>query len=135
RLCAVPRCQRRGTTPWNPGVGLRPTKPYGPGGREAGTGGMVRLRAVVAGAAAAGVLAGCGGPAQGPPQEQQPSIGEPATISPAESRSRPTTPVLTREGPCPYFGLEFAQQTIGQHLARSTVTTTRPYPGCTLYRP
>jgi len=26
-------------------------------------------------------------------------------------------------------------QTVGQHLTRSTVTTTRPYPGCTLYRP
>ena len=25
--------------------------------------------------------------------------------------------------------------TVGQHLSRSTVTTTTPYPGCTFYRP
>ena len=42
---------------------------------------------------------------------------------------------MTRDGPCPYFGVRFAEQTIGQHLARTTVTSTRPYPGCTLYRP
>jgi hypothetical protein len=90
--------------------------------------------------AAAAVLAGCGGSGgSGGSSEDSgmgPSIGEPATTSPVRVKpTRPTTRVLTRDGACPYFGRAYAMQTIGQHLARSTVTSTRPYPGCTLYRP
>jgi len=90
--------------------------------------------------ATAALLAGCGGSGGSGGSSQDsgmgPSIGEPATTSPVRVKpGRPTTPVLTRDGDCPYFGRGFAMQTIGQHLTRSTVTSTRPYSGCTLYRP
>jgi hypothetical protein len=96
--------------------------------------------------AAVAVLAGCSGSGgsdgssgSGGSSEDSgmgPSIGEPATTSPVRVKpGRPTMPVLTRDGVCPYFGRTYAMQTIGQHLTRSTVTSTRPYPGCTLYRP
>jgi hypothetical protein len=104
----------------------------------------VRLRtallAVVAVGVLPGSLAGCrsGSPAAGP----APGTAVPASTAPAPTTTPTTTPprrsgtpVVTRDGACPYFGAAFAEQTIGQHLARSTVTSARPYPGCTLYRP
>jgi hypothetical protein len=65
----------------------------------------------------------------------------PATTSPARSQptlpsTKPTTrPVTTTEGPCPYVDTATVMNTIGQHLARSTVTSTRPHPSCAFYRP
>jgi hypothetical protein len=97
----------------------------------------VRLRTVMPILAAVGVLTGCDARAtnQATPTPTETRAGTTAP-RPTTPRARPTTaPVVTRDGACPYFGITFAQQTIGQHLARSTVTTTRPYPGCTLYRP
>jgi hypothetical protein len=86
--------------------------------------------------AAVGVLAGCdAGSASRPtlaPAQTRATTTAPRPTTPAR---RTTAPVVTRDGACPYFDILFAEQTIGQHLARSTVTTTRPYPGCTLYRP
>lgn len=103
----------------------------------------MRPRRMLLLAAAAGVLAGC----QAAPLAKETAspgasvsaTGPHATTSRPAGRpttpSRTAAPVVTRDGPCPYFVLAYAQETIGQHLARSTVTTTRPYPGCTLYRP
>jgi hypothetical protein len=90
--------------------------------------------------AVVGVLAGCdAGPAARPtlaPAPTQASTTAPRPATPTTpTRGATTVPVVTRDGACPYFSTLFAEQTIGQHLARSTVTTTRPYPGCTLYRP
>jgi hypothetical protein len=73
----------------------------------------------------------------------QPGSSEPGTSTqastpgtPGTPTKRPTTsPVVTKDGPCPYFTIGFAQDTVGQHLARSTVVTTQPYHGCVLYRP
>src|SRR5262249_2225507 len=100
----------------------------------------VSSRMALVAVAVAALLAGCGGSGgsggSSADSGMQPSIGEPATTSPVRAApGRPTRPVLTREGPCPYFGLGSAMQTIGQHLAGSTVTSTRPSPGCPLYRP
>jgi hypothetical protein len=90
--------------------------------------------------AAVAVLAGCGGSGGSGGSSEDPglgpSIGEPATTSPVRVKpARSASPAATRDAECPYFGRGFAVQTIGQHLARSTVTSTRPYSGCTLYRP
>jgi hypothetical protein len=38
-------------------------------------------------------------------------------------------------GVCPYVGSEQVAETVGQHIDRSTVTPTRPHPGCSFYRP
>jgi hypothetical protein len=91
------------------------------------------------------LIGGCGGspggqpgPAGPPAVDSTAPAGAPATApsgAPRSAAPRTTVPVVVRDGPCPYFGTGYAQQTIGQHLARTTVTSTRPYPGCTLYRP
>jgi hypothetical protein len=61
----------------------------------------------------------------------------PRTTPPIRHASTPVpTPVPTPvEGDCPYLGVEDVAGTVGQHIARSTVTPTRPYPGCDFYRP
>ena len=97
----------------------------------------MRLRTAMPMLAAVGVLTGCdAGPAAQP--TPAPTQARVTTTAPTHTTARPrpsTARVVTRDGTCPYFDLDFAEQTIGQHLARGTITTTRPYPGCTLYRP
>jgi len=39
------------------------------------------------------------------------------------------------QGRCPYLDADTVAGTVGQHIARTTVTPTRPYPGCSFYRP
>jgi hypothetical protein len=108
----------------------------------------VRLRIVMVGVAVAAAAAvGCSkqGAETSGSALPQPGSGQPGTSSepptsqtttPGTPTKRPTTsPVSTKDGPCPYFTTEFAQDTVGQHLARSTVVTTHPYHGCVLYRP
>jgi hypothetical protein len=45
-----------------------------------------------------------------------------------------TTPAAV-DGACPYASAEQVAETVGQHIDRTTVTPTRPYPGCSFYRP
>jgi hypothetical protein len=87
------------------------------------------LRHLTAAAAAAAVLLG------GCSTAQRPSLAEPTARNGTTPRTTALQPVVTRDGPCPYFTTSFAVDTVGQHLSRSTVTTTTPYPGCTFYRP
>jgi hypothetical protein len=100
---------------------------------------FVRWRTALVVATAAAVLAGCAGSSGSGGGSVDtgtgPSIGEPATTSPVRATPARTASVVTRDGVCPYFDRGFAMDTIGQHLTRSTVTSTRPYPGCSLYRP
>jgi hypothetical protein len=105
----------------------------------------VRLRIALVTVPALAALAACNNtPDQTslPPPNSQGSVGiSPATSDPASPTTtgsttpRPGSPVITRDGPCPYFTTAFAEETIGQRLARSTVVTTQPYHGCVLYRP
>lgn len=41
---------------------------------------------------------------------------------------------MTRDAACPYLDTDFVMQTVGQHIARTTVTTTHPE-SCAFYRP
>jgi hypothetical protein len=99
---------------------------------------------------AAGVgLAGCASsstaapPPSGAASSSAPETGTPKPTpkpttpptTPSTSRpvqSRPPAPV---DGTCPYAGAEQIAETIGQHISRTTVTRTRPHPGCSFYRP
>jgi Domain of unknown function (DUF2020) len=38
------------------------------------------------------------------------------------------------EGPCPYLDTATVADIVGQHIARTTVTATRPYAACAFYR-
>ena len=42
---------------------------------------------------------------------------------------------MTVDGPCPYADRATVMDIIGQHLDRTTVTSTTPHPGCAFYRP
>lgn len=91
----------------------------------------------VPGLALLAACSGTSGPTTLPPpaSSEEPGSTTPATTPPGSTPPHRTAPVVTRDGPCPYFTTAFAEQTVGQHLARSTVVTTQPYHGCVLYRP
>jgi Domain of unknown function (DUF2020) len=57
----------------------------------------------------------------------------PRTTRPATPRR--TAPPVTVDGPCPYAGAPAVMDIVGQHITRTTVTTTTPHPGCAFYRP
>jgi UPF0176 protein len=58
------------------------------------------------------------------------------TTTPAPSPSpSPTPPPVTVDGPCPYADSATVMDIVGQHITRSTVTSTRPHPSCAFYRP
>jgi len=61
----------------------------------------------------------------------------PAGTTPNATPSKPGPPAApaTIEAPCPYADAETIAETVGQHIARSTVTKTRPHVGCAFYRP
>jgi hypothetical protein len=66
----------------------------------------------------------------------------PTTTAPAKPKPKPTTPkpvptrpAVTTDGPCPYADRATVMDIIGQHLDRTTVTSTTPHPGCAYYRP
>lgn len=64
--------------------------------------------------------------------------GSPVSTSAATSRASSTAPQLaTAEGECPYLDTAFVQETVGQHIERTTYTTTSHelVPSCTFYRP
>jgi hypothetical protein len=91
------------------------------------------LLSMIVGAALAGCSSGVPAPKPVPMESTTAPTTEPTT-APTTTQQH-SNPVVTRDGACPYFSTDFAQQTVGQHLVRSTVTTTQPYHGCTLYRP
>ncbi len=96
--------------------------------------------------AAAGVLlaGGCGvgmddtgEDGTGAAGTQPPTSAAARTPSPHTSRPAkppPTPRPVTVEAPCPYADAETISLTIGERIARTTVTRTRPHPGCTYYR-
>jgi len=107
----------------------------------------MRLRAPVAGLGlAVGILllAGCdrGSTAAGT------AVGgtaAPITAGPARTTPPPRTTPPARpgrstvapspvDGPCRYLDSDTVAGIVGQHISRSTVTPTKPYPGCTFYR-
>jgi hypothetical protein len=99
---------------------------------------------VVALLAAGAVLAGCqsttpGGSATAPTTTGPTGPVKPTTSAPARpAPTRPpaaTPPPTPVEGQCPYVGAEQVAETVGQHISRTTVTPTRPHPGCSFYRP
>lgn len=58
--------------------------------------------------------------------------GQPTLPKPT-STPRPTA--STVDAACPYIDTETVKDTIGQHLSRTTVTSTTPHPSCAFYRP
>jgi UPF0176 protein len=70
-----------------------------------------------------------------------PTIARSATTTPARPTTTPapaptpTRPAVTVDGPCPYADRDTVMDIIGQHLLRTTVTSTTPHPGCAFYRP
>jgi hypothetical protein len=65
------------------------------------------------------------------------SAPAPATTAavPTGTAVRPTPPKpVTLDAPCPYADAGTVAETVGQRIARTTVTRTRPHVGCGFYR-
>lgn len=71
---------------------------------------------------------GAGGPAGSTPATRTPTGTTP-------TRATPTPRPVTVDAPCPYAGAQVVADIVGQRIARTTVTRTRPHPGCAFYRP
>lgn len=75
------------------------------------------------------------------PAGPTPSATRPAATTPVRTPARttprpaPTPAPVTVEGVCPYADAGTIADTVGQHISRTTVTSTRPHPGCAFYRP
>lgn len=101
----------------------------------------VRAGLVVLATALAGCSGGNGGgqAASGPTAtpSRSPTARPARTSTAARPPGRvPTTPAPRPvEGHCPYAGSQQIADAVGQHIDRTTVTPTRPYPGCSFYRP
>jgi Domain of unknown function (DUF2020) len=99
--------------------------------------------AIVLGLAAGVLLAGCD------TADQDSAAPAPTTAVASTTAPRPTTaprtprpagpsvtpPPVTVDGPCPYVDAPTVMDIVGQHITRTTVTSTTPHPGCTFYRP
>jgi hypothetical protein len=108
----------------------------------------VRLRQwTAAGLVAGACLVGCesgsepgsgGTAAQTPgpvsPTAEPTSSPPPRTTPPARATTSTPAPNPV-EGRCPYLDADTVAGIVGQHISRTTVTPTRPYPGCSFYRP
>ena len=93
------------------------------------------------------LLAGCGGGTPTAPLTAPPTVsGGAATVTSAgPTTGAPTSPAATTtapepvvaDEPCPYLDTGFVQDTVGQHIARTTVTSTshETLPGCSFFRP
>jgi hypothetical protein len=92
----------------------------------------VRL-AIVLGLAAGLLLAGCDTAGQQAPPAAPTSTAPPSTTAPVTPAS--TRPPVTVAAPCPYAGAATVMDIVGQHITRTTVTSTTPHPGCAFYRP
>lgn len=55
------------------------------------------------------------------------------TSAPARPPVR-TPPPVTVDAACPYAAAQVVAETVGQRIARTTVTRTRPHVGCAFYR-
>lgn len=83
-------------------------------------------------------LAGCAGPEvvhTGSAASTRPTVHR-ATGRPSHHpvATAPAQPVVTRDAACRYLDTEFVMQTVGQHIARTTISTTHPE-SCAFYRP
>jgi hypothetical protein len=98
----------------------------------------------VIGLVVAGLLvAGCAGGTDEPVAAPTPPTTVPPT-TPAATTARPapppkptpvrTPPAVTADGECPYADRDTIAGIVGQRIARSTVTSTRPHVGCAFYR-
>jgi UPF0176 protein len=92
----------------------------------------------------AAVLAGCSAnadtQASPPPPSSPPASSAPVATSTPPKPGPPastaqTPPPSPVEGTCPYVPSDTVQDIVGQHIQRTTVTATRPHPGCAFYRP
>lgn len=84
------------------------------------------------------LLAGCGGTAEVAAPAPAPTTTTPApvrTTPKPKPKPSPTPPPKTVDGTCPYADAATVMDIVGQHITRSTITTTRPHPGCAFYRP
>jgi uncharacterized protein DUF2020 len=98
---------------------------------------------IVFGLAAGVLLAGCDTATQDSaapvptvaPTTTSPAPPKPTTPRPTTPRPTPTPRAVTTDGPCPYADRATVMDIIGQHLDRTTVTSTTPHPGCAFYRP
>jgi len=93
----------------------------------------------VIGLLATGLLAaGCGGaadePATAPPTTTVAAPTTPARTTPPRAPTR-TAAAETVDADCPYVEATVIAETVGQRIARSTVTRTKPHVGCAFYRP
>jgi hypothetical protein len=91
-------------------------------------------------AVAAVVLAGCAVGSAPDTAARAPGPTGPSRTS-AATRTTPPVPASPTlvpspyPGRCPYTDAETIAGTVGQHIGRTTVTPTQPYPGCSFYRP
>jgi hypothetical protein len=94
---------------------------------------------LIAGAVLAGCQRGSSDEPVAAPTTTSSRVG-PASTPPPTRPPRPRPPAVTPPpapvaGQCPYASTEQVAETVGQRIARSTVTPTRPFPGCSFYRP
>ncbi len=95
---------------------------------------------IVLGLAAGVLLAGCDTATQDaaapvPTVAPTTTTKAPAKPKPTPTTAKPTRPAVTTDGPCPYADRATVMDIIGQHLDRTTITSTTPHPGCAFYRP
>ncbi|MFL6128340.1 MAG: DUF2020 domain-containing protein [Mycobacteriales bacterium] len=89
-------------------------------------------------AAAVAGAAGCGSPVgdeTAAPPGNAATAGTPPAATTTKPRPTATPMAVTVDGPCPYVDRETMAETVGQHIARTTLTSTRPHAGCGFYRP
>lgn len=91
---------------------------------------------------AASVLAGCGagGGSGGVAAPVPTGIPTMSASAPRPAATRPAPPPASSipapvDAPCPYADARTVSDTVGQHIARTTLTRTTPYPACAYYRP
>lgn len=98
------------------------------------------VKTVLGAAAVAALLVGCSDTddTASPPTDPPTTVG---SGSPSTSATDGTTPSdqptvepSTVDAPCPYIDSDTIENTIGQRLSRTTVTSTVPNPGCDFYR-
>lgn len=84
-------------------------------------------------------LAGCSSAPEVTAEPTPATTAAPSTAAPTTTPARTTparTPApVTEDAPCPYAGAETVAETVGQRIARTTVTRTSPHVGCAFYRP
>lgn len=87
--------------------------------------------------AACGGAAGTGGGQRNQAATGQATAGPPTGAPPTlpKASTRPSPQPSTVDAPCPYVDTATVMNTIGQHLTRTTVTSTAPHPSCAFYRP